>query len=66
MKFSCLDNDVSGENIVEDNVLDEVVSVIFFVIVLLDVGECDSKYACVLCSSIVNALNKDRIIRLYS
>ena len=37
VELSCLDNDVSWENIVQDNILDEVVSVILLIVVLLDI-----------------------------
>ena len=36
VKFSCLERYIAGKNIIKDNILHEVVSVIFLVIVLLD------------------------------
>jgi len=64
VKLTGFDNDIAGENVIEDYVLDEVVAVILFIIVLLDVGKSDSEDACVLSSSIVNALYKSSVIGL--
>ena len=66
VELTRLDDDIAGENVVEDNVLDEVVAVVLLIVILLDVGESDSENACVLCSGIVNALDEGSVVGLYA
>ena len=39
MQFPCFYIDVAWQNVIQNNILDKVVTVIFFVIILLDAGE---------------------------
>ncbi len=65
MKFTGFYSDISGQNVVENDVLDEVVSVVFFVIVLLNAGKRNSDYRSVFCRRFVGAFHENHIIGSY-
>ncbi len=65
VQFSRLDMNITGQNIVEYNILDEVVLVVLLIIILLDAGQSDSQYARILCSHFVSAFNEYSIIGLH-
>ena len=56
--------DIAGKDIIEDDVLYKVVSVILFIVVLLDAGKRDCDNACILCGRLVRALYEYCVIRL--
>ena len=64
MQFLCLGKDIAGQDVVEHNVFNKIVAVIFFIIVLLDTGQGNCKDLCIPCSHLVTALDKNGIIRL--
>ena len=64
VQLACLDDDITGEHVIQHNVLDEVVAVVLLVIILLDVGECDGKDARIFGGCFIRALYEYRIIGL--
>ena len=60
-QFTGLEVNITGQNVVKNNVLDEVAAVVFFIIILLDGGEGDGKNVCIAQSEIVGTLNKNSI-----
>ena len=64
MQLAGLDRDIAREDVVEDDVLYEVVAVVFLVIVLLYARKGDSEDRRVLARHFVGALNEYRVIRL--
>ena len=64
MQFSCLDDNIARQDVVQNHILDEVVAVIFFIIILLDVKQCNRQNVGILCSCIIYALYEYRIFRL--
>ena len=63
MQLPCLDHNISRQHIVQHHVLDEVVPVVLFVVILLDVGKGDCHDACILGSVFVHALHEYGVIR---
>ena len=56
---------VARQHVVKHYVLDEIVSVVFFVIILLYAGKSNGKYACILCCHLVCSLNENSIVRFH-
>ena len=64
MELPGLDIDVPGEDVVQDDILDEVVAVVLFVVVLLDAGQRHRKDAAVAGGHLVRALDEYGELRL--
>ena len=64
VKLSCLEVDISGENIVENDVLDEVRTVVLLIIVLLDARERNAEQLSVLLRVLVSTLNENGVVIL--
>ena len=64
VQFARLDIDIARQNVFQNDVFDEVVAVILFVVVLLDAGEGDGQNVAELGCDLVGSLHKDRVIRL--
>ena len=64
MKLSRLEIDIARKNIVENDVLDEVGTVILFIIILLDAGEGHAEQLRVFLRILVGSLHKDSIVVL--
>ena len=64
MKLSCLQIDISGENVVENDVFDEVRAVVLLVVILLDARKGNAEQLSVLLSVLVGTLNKNSIVVL--
>ena len=64
MKLSCLEVDISGENVVENDVLDEVRTVVLLIIVLLDARERNAEQLSVLLRVLVSTLNENGVVIL--
>ena len=62
MQLTRFDNNITGEYIVKDNIFDEIVAVIFLIIILLDAGHCDSKNIRIFRSVFIGALNEHGVI----
>ena len=65
MQLARLYVNIAGQYVIENNVFDEVVSVIFFIVVLLYRSKGDSKYARVLCRNFVSTFYKYSVIGLH-
>ena len=65
MQLARLDIDIPRQNIVEDDVLNEIVAVIFFVVILLDRRKRDRKQVAVLGGRFVNAFDKYGKLRFH-
>jgi len=65
MELSCLDMDISWEDVIEDNVFNEVVAVILLVVILLDARQSDSEDARIFRGDFVSPLNEHCIVRLH-
>ena len=64
VKLSCLEVDISGENVVENDVLDEVRTVVLLIIVLLDARERNAEQLSVLLRVLVSTLNENGVVIL--
>ena len=64
VKLSCLELDISRKNVVQNNILDKVVSVILFVVELLQVGQGDAEHGCIFVGCVIGALRKDEVFAL--
>lgn len=65
MQLSSFNMNVARQHVVKHYVLDEIVSVVFFVIILLYAGKSNGKYACILCCHLVCSLNENSIVRFH-
>ena len=64
MQLPGLDVDSAGQDIVQNYIFNEVIAVIFLIVVLLDAGEGDGQNRRVAGGHIIGALDKDSIVRL--
>ena len=64
VQFTCLNDDVPQQYVVQYYILDEVVAIVLFIVVLLDIEQGNCQNIGILRSSVVHALYKDRILRL--
>ena len=64
MQLPGLDVDVAGQDIVQNYIFNEVIAVIFLIVVLLDAGEGDGQNRRIAGGHIIGALDKDSIVRL--
>ena len=64
MHLPGLDIDITGQDVIQDHILDEVVAVVLFIIILLDAGQCHCQDPAVPGGHLVRALHKDCEFRL--
>ena len=65
MKLTGLNADIAGEYVIENDILDEIVAVVLFIVILLDAGKGDSEYGRVLACDFICTFNENRIVGLY-
>ena len=61
-KLTSLEIDISGKNVIENNILDEVISVIFLIKILLEVAQSNCTDIGILLGKLVITVNKNRIL----
>ena len=65
MQLSRLYAYISGENVIKDYILYKVVSVILFIVVLLDAGKGNCENGCIFTCDFICSLYKNSIVGLY-
>ena len=63
MELSCLNEDITGQDIIEDHVFDKVRAIVFFIVILLDIRERNRKNVCVLDRIGIASGNENGIFR---
>ena len=61
MQLPRLGKNIAGQNIIQNNILDEIAAVILFIVVLLDAGERDAEHPAHLGGQIIGAGNEHRV-----
>ena len=64
VQLTSLDDNIARQYVIQYHVFDEVVAIVLFIIVLLDIEQGDCQDVGILCSSIIHALNEHGILRL--
>ena len=60
-----LGKDIAGQDVIQNDILDKIAAVVFFIVVLLDAGKGDTEHAAHFSRQVIAAGNKHGILRLH-